>query len=102
MPGATGWQFLDLQSQNPLLAQIPVLVPSEFVADLEFEAGRRNPFLLASVLEAIRHVTGPRALLPLPQDAPVAPRASPLRDRRRSPVAGQGGPVAATRVSANS
>jgi CheY-like chemotaxis protein len=86
MQGGTGWQFLDLQSENPLLARIPVLVPSEFVADLEFEAGRRNPFLLASFLEAIRHVTGPRALLPLPQVAPLPPGASPPRE---APVAGK-------------
>lgn len=100
MPGATGWQFLDLQSENPLLARIPVLVPSEFVADLEVDAARRNPFLLASFLEAIRHVTGPRAPLPLPQEAPLAGQAAPPRDRRRSPLRRQASPDAAARASA--
>ena len=82
MPGATGWQFLDLQSENPLLARIPVLVPSEFVADLGVEAGRRNPFLLASFLEAIRHLTGARAPGALPRAVP-APQASASRDHAR-------------------
>jgi CheY-like chemotaxis protein len=100
MPGAAGWQFLDLQSENPLLARIPVLVPSKFVADLEVEAAKRNPFLLASFLEAIRHVTGPRAPSSLPQEAPLARRATPPRDRRRSPVRRQASPDAAARISA--
>ena len=60
-PGATGWRFLDLQSESPLLARIPVLVPSELVADLDVEPARRNPFLLARFLEGIRLLTGPWA-----------------------------------------
>jgi CheY-like chemotaxis protein len=80
-PGASGWQFLDLQSGNPLLARIPVLVPSEFVADLEVEAARRNPFLLASFLEAIRDLTAPQAR-GVPRTVParrVPPRRGPAR-----------------------
>jgi CheY-like chemotaxis protein len=82
MPGATGWQFLDLQSENPLLARIPVLVPSKLVADLEAEASRRNPFLLASFLEAIRHLTGPLAPGALSRTV-LGPQASPPRDHAR-------------------
>jgi len=67
MAGSPGWHFLDLQAENPLLVTIPVLVPSEFVADFAVEGVSGNPFLLATFLEAVRRLAYPRASGLLPQ-----------------------------------
>jgi CheY-like chemotaxis protein len=69
-PGSTGWRFLALQAEHPLLAGIPVLVPSEFVANLEAEKASRSPFLLASFLEAVRRLAGPAVPGPVPRRTP--------------------------------
>jgi len=58
LPSATGWQFVEWQAEHPLLAGIPILVPSEFVTDLEGGAFAPNPFLLAGFLGAVQRLTG--------------------------------------------
>jgi CheY-like chemotaxis protein len=66
-PTSTGWLFLEIQAEHPLLAKIPVLVPSEFVPCLEADDGAGSTLLLGSFLDAVHRLTGREGPEPVPR-----------------------------------
>jgi len=66
-PSSTGWLFLEMQAEHPLLARIPVLVPSEFVPDLAVETRKGSEPELGSFLYAVHRLTGREGTEPVPR-----------------------------------